>query len=48
MSVASPIYLLGLLALPLVALAYAVARRRRRRATAYASPTSGIASSASR
>jgi Ca-activated chloride channel homolog len=31
MSLASPIYLLGLLALPLVAAAYAVARRRRRR-----------------
>jgi Ca-activated chloride channel family protein len=31
MSLASPIYLLGLLVLPLVAAAYAVARRRRRR-----------------
>ena len=31
MSIASPIYLLGLLVLPPVAAAYAVARRRRRR-----------------
>jgi len=31
MSLASPIYLLALLAIPLVALAYAIARRRRRR-----------------